>query len=210
MAITKFIKRQDSGFKLSEGNSGESSLNLSNEIFELLCPESIEAGKEKEITFKIFKDDFIKAICFIISKLPLYRSSSNSSIKVDYDYEVFKELQDNVESMFGPNKEADYTCTLLHRSDGRKYLKGLKVNGFSIRNYLVENLSALEFDNIGGSKSIRLLSGGDISIIKLLPPSAQEEIMNSNNIITITEHPFSSRIIHLNFLLHLSAISSGV
>ena len=158
MAITKFIKRQDSGFKLSEGNSGESSLNLSNEIFELLCPESIEAGKEKEITFKIFKDDFIKAICFIISKLPLYRSSSNSSIKVDYDYEVFKELQDNVESMFGPNKEADYTCTLLHRSDGRKYLKGLKVNGFSIRNYLVENLSALEFDNIGGSKSIRLLS----------------------------------------------------
>jgi hypothetical protein len=65
MAITKFIKRQDSAFKLSEGNSGESSLNLSNEIFELLCPESIEAGKEKEITFKIFKDDFIKAICFI-------------------------------------------------------------------------------------------------------------------------------------------------
>ena len=53
MAITKFIKRQDSGFKLSEGNSGESSLNLSNEIFELLCPETIEAGKEKKITFKM-------------------------------------------------------------------------------------------------------------------------------------------------------------
>ena len=130
MAITKFIKKQDSGFKLSAGNSGESSLNLSNEIVELLFPETINPGEEKEITFKIFKDDYIKAICFIISKLPLYRSSSNSSIKVNYDYAVFKELQDNVESIFGDNTEAIYKCTLLHREDGRYYLKGLKVKGF--------------------------------------------------------------------------------
>lgn len=158
MTITKFIKRQDCGFKLSPGNSGESSINLSNELFDLICPESLNPGEEKEITFKIFKDDYIKAICFIISKLPLYRSSSNSSTKIDYDYAVFKELQDNVESLFGNNKEANYTCTLLHRSDGRKYLKGLKTNGFSIRNYLVEDLSALVFENKGEIKSIRLLS----------------------------------------------------
>ena len=158
MAITKFIKKQDSGFKLSAGNSGESSLNLSNEIVELLFPETINPGEEKEITFKIFKDDYIKAICFIISKLPLYRSSSNSSIKVNYDYAVFKELQDNVESIFGDNTQAIYKCTLLHREDGRYYLKGLKVKGFSIRNYLVENMSALVFDNANGEKTIRLLS----------------------------------------------------
>ena len=158
MAITKYIKRQDCGFKLSPGNSGESSINLSNELFDLICPESLNPGEEKKVTFKIFKDDYIKAICFIISKLPLYRSSSNSSTKIDYDYAVFKELQDNVESLFGNNKEADYTCTLLHRYDGRKYLKGLNTNGFSIRNYLVEDLSALVFENIGEIKSIRLLS----------------------------------------------------
>ena len=86
-------------------------------------------SEEKNVTFKLFKDDYIKAICFIISKLPLYRSSSNSSVKVEYDYTIFKELQDNVESLFGQNSEANYPCTLLHRSDGRKYLKGLKVKG---------------------------------------------------------------------------------
>ena len=89
MAITKYIKRQDCGFKLSPGNSGESSINLPNELFDLICPESLNPGEEKKITFKIFKDDYIKAICFIISKLPLYRSSSNSSTKIDYDYAVF-------------------------------------------------------------------------------------------------------------------------
>jgi len=158
MEITKYIKRQDSGLKLTPGNSGESSLNLSNEILYLLCPESLSPGAEKSITFKLFKDDFIKAICFIISRLPLYKSSSNSSVKVEYDYAFFKELQDNVESFFGSNNEAEYTCTLLHKTDGRNYLKGLKVGGFSIRNYLVENLSALVFENSEGNLTIRLLS----------------------------------------------------
>ncbi len=176
MAITKYIKRQDSGFKLSPGNSGESSINLSNEIFDLICPEGVEPGQEKDISFNIFKEDFIKAICFIISRLPLYRSSSNSSTKIEFDYSLFKELQGNVESLFGDNSEIEYNCILLHRSDGRKYLKGLKVKGFSIRNYLVENYSALVFDNINGSNTVRLLS----NITEDMEPT---KLKNENNLI---------------------------
>ena len=55
MEYIKYIKRQDSGLKLSAGNSGETSLNLSSEIFEFLTKGQIKKGEKKEMTIKIFK-----------------------------------------------------------------------------------------------------------------------------------------------------------
>lgn len=159
MKKIKFIKRQDSGFKLSYGNSGETSLNLSNEIFDFISQGSLRPGDERDITFKIFKEDCIKAMSFVIMKLPLYKSSSNYSNKVDNYLEIFRELYSKIESFFGANKDAEYKVSLFYRPDGRIYLKGLRVNGFSIRDYLVENYSALQFDNEGdGVLNLRVLS----------------------------------------------------
>ena len=159
MKKIKFIKRQDSGFKLSYGNSGETSLNLSNEIFDFISQGSLRLGDERDITFKIYKEDCIKAMSFVIMKLPLYKSSSNYSNKVDNYLEIFGELYSKIESFFGANKDAEYKVNLFYRPDGRIYLKGLRVNGFSIRDYLVENYSALQFDNEGdGVLNLRVLS----------------------------------------------------
>ena len=159
MKKIKFIKRQDSGFKLSYGNSGETSLNLSNEIFDFISKGALSPGEERNVTFRIFKEDCIKAMSFVIMKLPLYKSSSNYSNKVDNYLEIFSELYSKIESFFGSNKEAEYKVSLLYRPDGRIYLKGLRVNGFSIRDYLVENYSALQFDNEGNDiLNLRVLS----------------------------------------------------
>lgn len=159
MKKIKFIKRQDSGFKLSYGNSGETSLNLSNEIFDFISKGALSPGEERNVTFRIFKEDCIKAMSFVIMKLPLYKSSSNYSNKVDNYLEIFGELYSKIESFFGSNKEAEYKVSLLYRPDGRIYLKGLRVNGFSIRDYLVENYSALQFDNEGNDiLNLRVLS----------------------------------------------------
>ena len=159
MKKIKFIKRQDSGFKLSYGNSGETSLNLSNEIFDFISKRALSPGEERNVIFRIFKEDCIKAMSFIIMKLPLYKSSSNYSNKVDNYLEIFGELYSKIESFFGSNKEAEYKVSLLYRPDGRIYLKGLRVNGFSIRDYLVENYSALQFDNEGNDiLNLRVLS----------------------------------------------------
>ncbi len=46
MEVIKYIKKQDSGFKLSPGNSGETSINLSNEIFNMLVDDTVEKGEE--------------------------------------------------------------------------------------------------------------------------------------------------------------------
>ena len=159
MKKIKFIKRQDSGFKLSYGNSGETSLNLSNEIFDFISKGALSPGEERNVTFRIFKEDCIKAMSFVIMKLPLYKSSSNYSNRVDNYLEIFGELYSKIESFFGSNKEAEYKVSLLYRPDGRIYLKGLRVNGFSIRDYLVENYSALQFDNEGNDiLNLRVLS----------------------------------------------------
>ena len=159
MKKIKFIKRQDSGFKLSYGNSGETSLNLSNEIFDFLSQGTLNPGEEREIAFKIYKEDCIKAMSFIIMKLPLYKTSSNYSSKVDNCLELFGELYSRIESFFEENKEVEYKVNLLYRTDGRIYLKRLRVDGFSIRDYLVENYSALQFDDErGGMFNLRVLS----------------------------------------------------
>ena len=55
MKKIKFIKRQDSGFKLSYGNSGATSLNLSNEIFDFISQGSLNLGEERAITFRVYK-----------------------------------------------------------------------------------------------------------------------------------------------------------
>ena len=159
MEKIKYVHRQDSGFKLSAGNSGETSLNLSNEIFDLITKGSMRLGEERNVTFKLYKEDCIKAVCFIILKLPLYQSSSNASTKVVDNLIVFQNLIGKINYFFGENEIVDYTVNLYYRTDGRIYLNRLKVDGFSIRDVLVENNSALLFkEESNGKIALRILS----------------------------------------------------
>lgn len=159
MEKIKYVHRQDSGFKLSAGNSGETSLNLSNEIFDLITKGSMNLGEERNVTFKLYKEDCIKAVCFIILKLPLYQSSSNASTKVVDNLIVFQNLIGKINYFFGENEIVDYTVNLYYRTDGRIYLNRLKVDGFSIRDVLVENNSALLFkEESNGKIALRILS----------------------------------------------------
>ena len=159
MKKIKYIKRQDSGFKLTSGNSGETSLNLSNEIFDFISRGSLRLGEEKTISFRIYKEDYVKAMSFVIMKLPLYKTSSNSSYRVGNHLEIFNELYSKINTFFSKNQNAEYRVSLFYRTDGRIYLKGLRVNGFSIRDYLVESYSAIQFDDEGGDTlNLRILS----------------------------------------------------
>ena len=207
MKKIKFIKRQDSGFKLSYGNSGETSLNLSNEIFDFISQGSLNRGEEQNITFRIYKEDCVKAMSFIIMKLPLYKSSSNSSNKVDNCLVTFGELYSNINAFFGTARTADYTVTLFFRTDGRFYLKGLRVKGFSIRDYLVENYSAIQFDDEGdGILNLRILS--DIEDDGNLEEKDEDQTKDESifDKITSSYRPFITAIKSKPFLL-LAGIS---
>lgn len=157
--LVKYIRRQDSGWKQAAGCSGETSINLSNEIFDFLSLGMVDSGEECGITFRIFKEDYVNALAFINSQLPLYRSTSRSSIIVRQNDPFLLNLENNIERFFGSEEFVDYTVILYCRKDGRIYLKGLKQNGFSIRDFLVEMSSALVFNNCIDGYTLRLESG---------------------------------------------------
>ena len=122
--LIKIPQRQDCGLKISEGNSGETSINLSSDIANALWND-IEQGEEKPLQLQLLKEDFIKALCFIIKNLPLYKSSSKSYEVLEYTDDLFFSYLKTIEDFFSASSEqnniAYYHPILFHRNDGRDY-----------------------------------------------------------------------------------------
>ena len=71
---------------------------------------------------------------------------------------LLNQLAESIQRFFGPADKVVYTVTLYRRKDGRIYLKGLKQKGFTIRDFLVENSSALSFSMAEDIFDLRVLS----------------------------------------------------
>ena len=146
MEIIKYPKRQDCHYKLTAGSSNETSINLSSDILKLICPEGLNRGASKMITFKLFRDDYVKALCYIVGKLPLYGRARGNNV-VRYSYEFFQKELKKINDFFSESC-ADYTVSILHKDDGRVYLRDLTCNGFNIRNFIVEDCTTMYFINL--------------------------------------------------------------
>ena len=158
MTITKYIKRQDSGWKQQFGYSGETSINLSQEIADFLSFGLVSEGEEMPVTFVIYKKDFVLALEFIQMQCPLFRTTSRTCLSINSDNLLFSQINRTLESFFGNADSAEYTVTLYRRRDGRIYLKHLKHDGFTVRDYLVENSSAIIFGEEDGVFSMHISS----------------------------------------------------
>ena len=82
--VSKVLKRQDSGLKLGPGPSGETSINLRQDFLPLLA-DDLKKGSQQDITFKIYRQDFIDSVEQIKSHLPLYKTTSQSSEQLGTD-----------------------------------------------------------------------------------------------------------------------------
>lgn len=140
--IEKTVWSQDSYFKTESRNSGETSINLSNEIFEFLG--GINNG---DIVFVIYKEDYLRALGILSFLLPLYTSTSKNSSRISYSNALFESYYSIIENKFGKNEVASYRIHLFKRSDGRIYLNNLKDenSGFNVRNFLIQAHSKLVF-----------------------------------------------------------------
>lgn len=158
--FVKYPQRQDCDLKLSAGNSGETSINLSTDIAIFLNDGKVlSKGDEVPISFTIYREDFIKALCHIIEKLPLYRTSSNSSTKIEYNNNLFINYMESINSFFHNNETKVYNVTLSAVSAPRYYLKNLNDSGLNIRKFIIENNSTLHFSKEEDKYVLRLLSG---------------------------------------------------
>lgn len=147
--LSKIVTRQDANFKLSPSPSNETSINLSKEISALISDDS------GEVTFMIYKSDFIKALAAlcIIPQIYLKKNQGPSSVS-----DIFASLSNEIAAQFDKSETAPYTVYLFKRDDGRAYFNNLKQdNGFNLRAFLVEKYSTLTFiKNDNGTLSIRL------------------------------------------------------
>ncbi len=140
-SLEKIVWSQDSYFKTEAKNSGETSINLSNEIYEFL------GGKNGYIVFTLYKEDYLKAIGVISNMLPLYTSTSKSSSINHYSNTLVEMYYNAVKSKFGDNNTATYKVNMFKREDGRVYLKELKDSDtdFNLRTFLIQAHSKLVF-----------------------------------------------------------------
>lgn len=157
--LIKYPQRQDCHFKLSKGNSGETSINLSTEIALFLNDgKTLSQGDEIPVSFILYKEDFIKAICHIVDKLPLFKTSSTSSTQIEYNNNLFVDYMESINSFFKDNDSEIYNATLSAVSAPRYYLKNLNDRGLNVRKFLMENNSTLYFSKDGENFILRLLS----------------------------------------------------
>ena len=145
MEATKKVKMQDSLLKLAPAKSGETSINISNDILNVICGTDVDRPSVKDITFTLYKEDFVKGMCFILSHLPLYKSSSQGSKKIEFSMHFYNSYDSEIKNFFGEQEEKEYTCKLNLRGDGRSYLNNLECQNFSIRDFLVENSTQITF-----------------------------------------------------------------
>ena len=151
--IVKCPKRQDCHYKLTPGSSNETSINISNEVLRVICP-TVKPGSTTPITFRLYKEDFIKALCYIVTRLPLFTTNSRNNCRVDYTNEFFNSELSRINSFF-QNDVEDYLVSLYYREDGRIYLKDLTYHHFNIRKFLVEGNTSMHFI-VGSNINLRM------------------------------------------------------
>lgn len=136
--LSKIVSRQDANFKLSPSSSNETSINLSNEISDFV------SDKSGEVSFIIYKDDFIKALGVLCNFPKLFSRKESAPVK---PVDIFTDLSSQIISEFENADSSIYTVNLLKRDDGRSYFNNLKKpNGFNLRSFLVERYSELIFE----------------------------------------------------------------
>ena len=160
--IVKCPKRQDCHYKLTPGSSNETSINLSNEVFKVLRPEGTPTDVAVDVEFTIFKEDFVKALCYLMGKLPLYKTASGKSTEITYSNEFFGTQCDVINNFFGQSNTAIYHAKLLYREDGRIYLNDLNDNGFNVRRFLIEGNSVLVFLKEESNTILRIETGEEV------------------------------------------------
>lgn len=176
--IAKCAKRQDCYYKLTPGNSGESSIHVPQEIFKFINPEKeLVVDVPEDISFMIYKEDYIKALCYITNKFPLYTTTSDKSTEVKYSSEIFNTYHKTITDFFGENEDEEYHVKLLLKKDNRIYLNDLDDNGFNLRRFIIESSSVLSFEKKEDKLVIRLYTGADI-YAKTLREQKEQMIKN--------------------------------
>ena len=155
MVAEKQLARQDTDFAINSGNNNETSIKITEEISEIfLDPLPTEDKTKTAITFFIYKEDFLKSACGIISSLPLLDKHGHT---VAFKMDFCNELLSNINNYFGDENVKPYSAELLYYTSSRNScIQGFD-KSFNIRSYTVESWSTLRFTKKSDGIHMRLL-----------------------------------------------------
>ena len=137
------IVGQSADLKVSPTNSKDTGIFLPNDLMEFLGWRSGDL-----VSFRIFKEDCVKAAIEILTHLPLYSSKSGRVVThndVTEDWIAFSQM---IENFFGAATSRIYSgspFSISETTSERNYLYKLEQEGFNLRRFLVAGKSTLSF-----------------------------------------------------------------
>ena len=153
MAAEKRLARHDTDFAINPGNNNETSIKITREILELFYDVLPSEKDRKDVTFFIYKEDFIKSACGIISSLPLLDKHGHP---VAFKYGFCNQLLSNINTFFGEEMVKSYNAELLFKPDRNSCLQRFDPS-FNIRNYTVESWTTISFSKKPDGIHMRLI-----------------------------------------------------
>lgn len=124
-------------------------------------------GTSSSLSFRLYKEDFKKALEDIIKLLPLYSNKGGKKTTHDNVYDECVRLISMIDEMFGDSDTANYTgkpFTLTGTTQERRYLYGLDQGNFSIRKFFVANKTTAIFQKLkDGTIDLRFEMNSGIS-----------------------------------------------
>lgn len=154
MIAEKQLARQDTDFAINPGNNNETSIKITDEIRDLfldLVPS--EDKVKKEANFFIYKEDFLKSACNIISSLPLLDKHGHP---ICFSINFCDEFISKINNYFGEENVKEYKAELLYNQSRSSCLQGFSKD-FNIRSYMVEIWSTIRFYKKNDGVHMRLL-----------------------------------------------------
>ena len=149
--IEKKVAKDSANWAINSGDpSNESNIKVNNQIVELFgCQIS------DEVSFYIYKEDFIKSLCCIFGHLPLAKSHTGKL--ENFSLKSFEQDMKTIENFFGTENRKKITAT-LKKPKGHSPCLNFGDNNFPIREYLLEQHSKLTYskDNTTNEISVRV------------------------------------------------------
>lgn len=144
------VAAQSTLFKTFQSKSKDTGIFLPPDLVDFI-------ERNDEISFILYKQDFINALLNIIRSYPLYTSrAGNSVLEKDY-FNFYNEQIKIINQFFDNNETAVYGNFRLSQTTGnRTYLYKLEVNGFSIRNFFISDNTTLTFIKTDNSLILRV------------------------------------------------------
>lgn len=125
--------------KTSPTKSKDTGIFFPQELVEFL-------GNNEDYSFKIYREDFARALVSILSSLPLYSNKGGRIINHVSIFDEASRMINSISRYFGDKEISEYSGFSLSQTSGnRRYLYGLDKNGFSIRDFLIADHSYITF-----------------------------------------------------------------